>query len=319
METVLRHVEPTRSRDVPAADAASSLSQTDGPDYFVRNRAAWEKWAPGYAADGHRGWEDEELRWGIWRAPESRFRLLDGFEHGAHVVELGCGTAAIPAALARRGFRPVGVDIARQLLDAAAELQREFGLSFPLLRANAERLHYDDATFDCVISDYGASLWCNPYRWIPEAHRLLRPGGRLIFITNSALLVTCTPQAGGPIGEQLVRDYFALGRVEFPGDGAVEFHLTHGDWVRLLHATGLDLGKPDRDTASAGVTPRFDFVSAEWARRWPSEEIWIAGNPPDRRAPSEAQRPPGVTQQADVKLDRTRCDDPLGAASRYVQ
>ena len=276
METVLRHVEPTRSRDVPAADEASSLSRTDGPDYFVRNRAAWEKWAPGYAADGHREWEDEELRWGIWRAPESRFRLLDGFEQGAHVVELGCGTAAIPAALARRGLRPVGVDISRQMLEAAAELQREFGLSFPLLRANAERLHYDDATFDCVISEYGASLWCNPYRWIPEAHRLLRPGGRLIFITNSALLMTCTPPAGGPVGERLVRDYFAAGRVEFPGEEAVEFHLTHGDWVRLLHATGLILENLIEIQPPPGVTPRFDFVSAEWARRWPSEEIWIA-------------------------------------------
>jgi hypothetical protein len=31
---------------------------------------------------------------------------------------------------------------------------------------------------DLAVSEYGASIWCDPHRWIPEAHRLLRPGGR---------------------------------------------------------------------------------------------------------------------------------------------
>jgi len=35
-----------------------------------------------------------------------------------------------------------------------------------------------------VISEYGASIWCDPYRWIPEASRLLRPGGDLVFLVN---------------------------------------------------------------------------------------------------------------------------------------
>jgi SAM-dependent methyltransferase len=269
----LRHVTPTR---IPAADDAPSLSTTDGPDYCVRNRAAWERWAPEYIAAAHEAWQDGELRWGIWRAPESVLRLLDGLEPRSHIVELGCGTAAIPAALARLGFRPVGVDIARTLLEAAADLEREFGLSFPLLRSNAERLHYDSATFDCVISEYGASLWCNPYRWIPEAHRLLRPDGKLIFVTNSALLMACTPPAGGPVGERLVRDYFSSERIEFPADGAVEFHLTHGEWVRLLHETGFSLENLIEIQPPPNATPRFDFVSVEWAQRWPSEEIWVA-------------------------------------------
>ena len=272
----MRHAETTHSRDARAVTDVPSQSGTDGLDYYVRNRAAWNRWATEYVAAAHRAWQDEELRWGIWRAPESVLRLLEGLEPGAHIVELGCGTAAIPAALARRGFRPVGVDIALPLLEAAAGLEREFGISFPLLQANAERLHYHSGTFDCVISEYGASLWCDPYRWIPEAHRLLRRGGRLIFITNSALLMACTPPAGGPVGERLVRDYFASRRVEFPGEEAVEFHLTHGDWVRLLHATGLILENLIEIQPPPGVTPRFGFASAEWARRWPSEEIWIA-------------------------------------------
>ncbi len=36
------------------------------------------------------------------------------------------------------------------------------------------------------VSEYGASIGCDPYTWIPEAARLLRPGGQLIFLVNSA-------------------------------------------------------------------------------------------------------------------------------------
>jgi SAM-dependent methyltransferase len=283
----MRHAEITQSQGGTRAtlDEVASRSRPEEFDYVVRNRAAWNRWAPQYVAAAHDAWQAEELGWGIWRAPESVLRLLEDLEPRAHIVELGCGTAAIPAQLARRGFRPVGVDIARPLLEAAAELEGEFGLSFPLLRANAERLHYEGATFDCVISEYGASLWCNPYRWIPEAHRLLRPGGTLIFVTNSALLMACTPPGGAPVGERLVRDYFSSERIEFPADGAVEFHLTHGEWVRLLHESGFALENLIEIQPPPNATPRFDFVSVEWAQRWPSEEIWIARKPGPSQSP----------------------------------
>jgi SAM-dependent methyltransferase len=251
----------------------------DGLDYYARNHAAWERWARSYAADARSAWEERELRWGIWGAHESELGLLGGLQPDSDIVELGCGAAAIPAALVRSGFRPVGVDFIRVLLEKGAELQREFDLWFPLLHANAERLHYDVESFDCVLSEYGASLWCDPYRWIPEAHRLLRKGGRLIFITNSALLMTCTPPLGGPVGEQLMRDYFAATHVEFPGDEAVEFHLTHGEWVRLLNGNGFTVEDLVEIKPPPGATPRFDFASVEWAQRWPSEEIWVARKP----------------------------------------
>ena len=51
----------------------------------------------------------------------------------------------------------------------------------PLIHASAEQIPLADATFDLVISEYGASIWCDPYRWIPEAARLLRPGGLLVL------------------------------------------------------------------------------------------------------------------------------------------
>lgn len=250
--------------------------ETEYLDYVARNKAAWERWAPRYLAAGRKAWAADELRWGMWSVRETELQLLDGLVAGADIVELGCGTASVSAWLARRGFRPVGVDIARPLLEAAARFEREFGVSFPLLCANAEQLHYDVESFDCAISDYGASLWCNPHRWIPEAARVLRPGGRLIFATNSALLLSCTPESGGRAGDQLVRDYFSRYRIEFPGDDAVEFHLGHGDWVRLLRANGFVLENLIETRPPPRAKPRFDFASLEWAQRWPSEEIWIA-------------------------------------------
>jgi hypothetical protein len=41
-----------------------------------------------------------------------------------------------------------------------------------------------------LTGEYGAAIWCDPYRWIPEAARLLRPGGELLFLGNHAPYVS---------------------------------------------------------------------------------------------------------------------------------
>jgi SAM-dependent methyltransferase len=217
------------------------------------------------------------LLWGLWGTPESELRLLDGFDSHEDAIELGSGTAAISAWLARRGLRPVAVDFAKAQLRTAETFQQEFGPRFPLVPANAEDVPFDSESFDLAVSEYGASLWCSPYKWLPEAHRLLRPEGRLIFFTSSALLLTCTPAEGGPVGDRLVRDYFARYRVEFEPNASVEFHLTHGHWVRLLRATGFVIDNLIEEVQPPiSAKPSFDLVSPDWAQRWPSEDIWIA-------------------------------------------
>ncbi len=268
--------EPAEGKPGLGTHRPQSLAAGSERDYIERNRALWQRWAPAYESVGRDGWKEKELRWGIWGVPESELRLLAGLEPGAEVIELGCGTAKVSAWLARGGFRPVAIDVAPAQLEFAQRLQREFSLTFPLICANAEDVQLHDATFDLAVSEYGASLWCEPSRWIPEAHRLLRPGGRLVFFTAGAFLRTCSPPAGGPAGVRLVRDYFSASRTEFEESGAVEFHLTHGDWIRLLGTRGFVLEnlvevRPRFDAAAA-----FDFATLEWARRWPSEEIWVA-------------------------------------------
>jgi SAM-dependent methyltransferase len=266
----------TSNAKASMAEAVIPRPASDVLDYIERNRLAWEKWAPEYVAAGRRAWQDVELRWGLWNLPESQLRLFEGLSPGDDVVELGCGTAAISAWAARGGLRPVAIDIARHQLETAERFQREYTLSFPLIHANAEQVPFDAESFDLAVSEYGTSLWSNPRRWLPEAKRLLRPGGRLVFFTNSPLLMSCTPTDGSPVSERLVRDYFSRYRVEFDSDGAVEFHLTHGHWIRILRACGFVVENIVEVRPPPDATPRYEYVSVEWARRWPSEEIWVA-------------------------------------------
>ena len=143
--------------------------------------------------------------------------------------------------LARRGARPVGVDVSARQLAVAHRLQAEFGLRFPLVQADAERVPLGAGRADLVISEYGASVWCDPYRWIPEAARLLRPGGRLVFMAQSTLARMCIPEQGPATG-RLVRDLFGLHRIVQRGTSGSEyqlFTLPHGEWIRLLGRCGL--------------------------------------------------------------------------------
>jgi SAM-dependent methyltransferase len=248
------------------------LSEPAG--HVLRNRAAWDEWSKSYYEPGRRNWASDEPVWGIWNVPESELRALPDVA-GKDVLELGCGTAYWSAWLARRGARVVGLDNSSKQLESARSFQREFGLAFPLIHASAEEVPIPDARFDRVLSEYGASIWCDPYRWVPEAARLLRPGGELVFLRNGTLLLLCTPPEGTPAEERLARDYFGMHRIEWPDDGSVEFHLPYGEWLRLFRRCGLTLEDLIEIRAPEDAPPnRWDFVSLEWARRWPSEEIW---------------------------------------------
>jgi SAM-dependent methyltransferase len=257
-----------------AVEEAASRSEVDPRDYVARNKEAWERWAPARTAAAREAW-DGQMRWGIWGVPEAEARLLDGIEPQTHVIELGCGTAAISSWLVRLGLQPIGVDLVRAQLEAAARLQHEFGISFGLLRANAEQLHFEDGSFGMAVSEYGVSLWCDPRRWLPEAHRLLRPRGRLIMVTSSPLLQSCKPWDGSPVREWLVRDHFGPDRLGFSENGAVEFHLTHGEWVRALSKAGFVVENLIEVQPSPDARARVDLASLEWARRWPTEDIWV--------------------------------------------
>ena len=158
---------------------------SDDTGHVRRNRAMWDDWAARYVADGERAWASNTPDWGIWSVPESDVGMLPADLDGCDAIELGCGTGYVSSWLARRGARVTGIDNSARQLATARRLQREHAVSFPLVHGNAENLPCRDASVDFAISEYGACLWADPYLWVPEAARVLRPGGRLLVLEFS--------------------------------------------------------------------------------------------------------------------------------------
>ena len=251
------------------------------PDYALTARTTWTKSNADFTAGTARDrWSQEDIAWGVWKTPESEVRILPDLR-GLEVIELGCGTAYFGAWLKKHGAaRVVGVDITPAQLDTARAMNDEFGLGLEFIEANAEEVPLADASFDLAFSEYGASLWCDPYRWIPEAARLLRPGGELIFMRNTDVEMACSPDEG-PVVEKLVRPLHGMHRLDWKDDdGTPEtvFHLATAEMFQLLRRNGFEVQDLRQLYAADDSVdhPYYSMVSAKWARRWPSEEIWRA-------------------------------------------
>ena len=243
----------------------------------AKNAALWTQSNAEYTDENaETNWALDEISWGVWGVDESTLNVL-GEVAGLDVVELGCGTGYVSAWLARRGARPVGIDNSPEQLATARRMQAEHGLHFPLHLGDAEATPFPDASFDLAVSEYGASIWCDPYRWIPEAARLLRPGGQLIFLVNSTLMMLAMPEADDVAAtDRLVRPLRGMHRFTWPGNSGVEFHISPGDQLRLLRKSGFEIEDLIEIYAPEGGTTPYPFVNATWARSWPSEEVWKA-------------------------------------------
>ena len=242
------------------------------------NIEAWTRenaeWTDARAEDA---WSREEPDWGVFGVLESELQALPDVV-GKDVVELGCGTAYFSAWLKQRGAaRVVGVDPTPAQLETARRCNEKFGLGIEFVEAFGEDVPLPADSFDVAISEYGASIWADPYKWIPEAARLLRPGGELVFLCNSTLVILCSPDEDLPATETLERPQFGMFRFQWP-DSGVEYHLPHGEWIRLLRANGFEiLDLIEIQAPAEGKTHRhYDYVSIDWARQWPAEEIWRA-------------------------------------------
>jgi SAM-dependent methyltransferase len=250
------------------------------PEHVSVNRAQWDEDAPNWVADGERLWRAEPT-WGMWGVPIPG--LLPDDMTGMDAIELGCGTGYVSAWMARRGATVVGIDNSAGQLATARRLAAEHGVALTLIHGNAETVPYPDESFDFAVSEYGAAIWCDPYVWIPEAHRLLRPGGTLMFLGTSTLATLCSPVDGSvPTTERLERDYFTIHRLDWRDavdePGGIEFNLPLSGWFRLFRETGFDvldfleIQAPEPTPESPEV--RF-FVTPGWAHRFPSEQVWV--------------------------------------------
>ena len=243
------------------------------PRHAGVNRAEWDR-----ISDEYQQRHGEQIAagsgWGVWQLPEAELRVL-GDVDGLDTLELGCGAAQWSIALAGRGARPTGLDLSPRQLEHAGRAMAAAGVDFPLLEANAEAVPLPDASFDVVFCDHGAFNFADPKRLVPEAARLLRPGGLLAFCMPSPLLDLFYDTESDRIVDRPVNDYADLRAFESKQE--VAFQLPYGEWIRLFRGSGFVVEDLIELIPPEGAETTYEhFVPYEWARRWPAENIWKA-------------------------------------------
>lgn len=250
-------------------------------DHAAENRRYWDAMADDWVAAGERGWlPSTEPRWGEWHVPDAELGLLPPDMAGMRAIELGCGTGYVSAWMARRGASVVAIDDSERQLETARRLAAEHGItSIRWVLGNAEVLDEPDGAFDFAISEYGVATWADPYVWVPEAQRILRPGGELVMLGNHPLAMACAPLDGSlPVGRTLARPYFGMHRFDWTDvdidPGGIEFNLPVSGWVKLFHGCGLEIVDYHELRAPADASGTSSTASADWARDYPSEQVW---------------------------------------------
>lgn len=249
------------------------------PEHVAENRHYWDGMAADWVALGERAWTHRPS-WGEWHIPNAELPLLPDDMTGLRAIELGCGTGYVSAWMRRLGASVYAIDNSAAQLATARRLSALHHLDdIVWVHGDAEHVPQPDASFDFAISEYGAAIWCEPAAWIGEAHRLLRPGGELAFLGNHPLALVCAPLDGSlPVTDRLERSYFGLGRLDWRDavdePGGIEFNLPISAWLRLFDRTGFDVVDYVEIQAPETADGRRGAVTAEWAKRFPSEQAW---------------------------------------------
>ncbi len=249
------------------------------PDHTAVNRSYWDGMADQWVAAGERNWARSVPVWGQWGIPDTQTTLLPADMSGVRAIELGCGTGYVSAWMVRRGARVTGIDNSGAQLATAARLAHEHDVEIEFIHGSAEAIDKPDGSYDFAVSEYGAAIWSDPYVWIPEAYRLLASGGELVFLGHHILTSICAPPDGSvPISNQLEQPYFGQYRQDWQeaddDPGGIEFNLTTSAWLKLFRDTGFEIVDYIEIQAPDGAQGIPYSISAEWAKAFPSEQIW---------------------------------------------
>jgi SAM-dependent methyltransferase len=244
-------------------------------EHAAINRRRWDELSDSYQErHGEQLARSGGTAWGVWQLPESDLRAL-GDVAGRDVLEFGCGAAQWSIALHAQGARVTGLDNSARQLEHARRLMAEAGVEFPLVHASAEATGLPDESFDLVFCDFGAMTFTDPQLSVPEAARLLRADGLLVFSAITPICDLVWADADEHPGEQLVRGYFdETHRIEAPGE-PINFQLGYGEWISLFGRCGMVVEDLIELRPAVDATSSYrDEGDREWARRWPMEHIW---------------------------------------------
>jgi ubiquinone/menaquinone biosynthesis C-methylase UbiE len=133
-------------------------------------------------------WLYDPVSWltslGLWRTYQRI--ALDYLPAAGTVLEVGFGPGHLLTDLARRGYRPMGLDLSRAMLRQAQRRHRRQGLTIPLCRGRAGDLPFAAAAFDAIVSTFPTS-YVYDLNALQEMERVLRPGGRLVVVEEFLL------------------------------------------------------------------------------------------------------------------------------------
>ena len=248
-------------------------------DHVTINRNVWDEDAANWVEMGERHWQMDTPIWGSWGAPESELQMLPPNMTGMNAVELGCGTGYVAAWMWKRGAKVTAIDVSANQLATARRLSKEHGADITFIEGNAEATGLPDASCDFAISEYGAAIWCPPEVWLREAWRLLKPGGRLVFLGNHPLAIICTPQSRGPIARKCCIALIGTSKgadwteVEIDPSG-ICFNLTMSAWVSLFNNIGFAIENYQEIYAPDDAVGARGGVAADWAKEYPFEQVW---------------------------------------------
>ena len=211
---------------------------------------------------GPRGGAERARRRGRARRRRARLR---------HGVRLGVARAARRASGRASTSRP------RSSSTARAAAARRSGSSSRSSRPSAEaRAAARRVLRPRRLASTARSIWADPYLWVPEAARLLRPGGRLVFLRNSTLADALLDEGDGRGDERLVGRSSACTASRTP-EGRSSSTSPTATGSGSSAASGFEVEDLRRAAGRrTGADATYDFGRAEWARRWPAEEIWKA-------------------------------------------
>lgn len=149
----------------------------------------------------------------------------------ARMLDMGCGAGHASFSLAPHAREVIAYDLSSEMLDVVRMAAAARGLhAIRTEQGPAERLPFEAASFDLVVSRYSAHHWSDPAAALREAARVLKPEGRLCFI-----------DVVGPQGPHAALLDTHLQTLELLRDTSHVRDYSPDEWRAMLHQAGFDL------------------------------------------------------------------------------
>ncbi|MBM7342984.1 class I SAM-dependent methyltransferase [Pantoea coffeiphila] len=188
----------------------------------------------------------------------------------ARVLDLGCGAGHASFIAAQHVKEVVAYDLSEKMLTVVAQTAEERGYHHLTTRQGyAEKLPFANDEFDIVISRYSAHHWHDVGSALREVRRVLKPGGKAIFMDVNA--------PGNPVLDIWLQTVEALRDTSHVRD------YSPGEWLTLFTESGLAIGSISHD--------RLELEFTSWVERMRTPQVMVqAIRAYQHSAPYDVQR-----------------------------